>query len=47
MTSIIGEKRLKEEIKELLRAALIEYGVLQSPSGNVLFVGSTAVALTF
>uniref|UniRef100_A0A671UNG2 SCAN box domain-containing protein n=1 Tax=Sparus aurata TaxID=8175 RepID=A0A671UNG2_SPAAU len=43
----IGEKRLKEEIKGSLRAALIENGVLQSPSGNVAFVGSTAVALTF
>ena len=43
----IGEKRLKEEIKGLLRAALIENGVLQSPSGNVAFVGSTAVVLTF
>ena len=30
-----------------MRAALIENGVLQSPSGNVAFVGSTAVALTF
>ena len=31
----IGEKRLKEEIKGSLRAALIENGVLQGPSGNV------------
>ena len=42
-----GEKRLKEEIKGLLRTALIENGVLQSQSGNVVSAGSTAVALTF
>ena len=34
----IGEKRLKEEMKGLLRAALMENGVLQIPSGNVAFV---------
>ena len=43
----IGENVLKEEIKGSLRAALFENGVLQSPSGNVAFVGSTAVVLTF